>query len=272
MNNIAISVNPCALGEGPYYEEETGELRFVDIIKREIHTVSLEEGPGSHKAVNLEDSVGITTDIEGRSGEYIVAAKRGFAVFNEATRQLTYVKTYEDEPEMAERMFNDGAVDSRGRFWGTMNEYRLSLGPDLTLHRIIESVSIPNGMGWSPDDKTIYFTDSPTRGIFAYNYDADSGEISNKRVFFQLCDKEGVPDGCTIDTEGHLWVAVHEGSRVIRISPQGEVVSQITLPAWKVTCPTFGGPDFNEFITTAGVDAGEKTPNGSRDHGNMFRA
>ncbi|KAF8245205.1 SGL-domain-containing protein [Wilcoxina mikolae CBS 423.85] len=147
------------------------------------------------------------------------------------------------------------------------------LDPDLTLHRMIESVSIPNGMGWSPDDKTMYFTDSPTRGIFTYDYDADSGAISNKRVFFQLRnDEEGVPDGCTIDTEGHLWVAVHEGSRVIRISPQGEVVSQITLPAWKVTCPAFGGPDFNElFITTAEVDAGEKTPNGSRDNGNVFR-
>jgi len=207
------------------------------------------------------------------------------------------------------------------------------LDPDMTLHRMIEDVSIPNGMGckkratqplfllhpytlshseypapterkrsgrvgtrnngctalseqgkiadipvsWerpgSPDDKTMYFTDSPSRGIYAYDYDSPTGTISNRRIFYQLdADEPGVLDGCTIDTEGNLWAAVHEGSRVVKLSPQGEVVGKVTLPAWKITCPAFGGKELDTlFVTTAGVDAGEETPEGSRDHGAVFR-
>ena len=119
----------------------------------------------------------------------------------------------------------------------------------------------------------MYVTDSPTRGIWAYDYDAESGSISNKRMFFKLNeDDEGVLDGCTIDTDGNLWAAVHEGSRLLKISPEGKVIGQVKIPAWKATCPCFGGPDLDElFITTAGVGDGEKAPEGSGAHGSLFR-
>ncbi|KAI5803799.1 hypothetical protein EDC01DRAFT_611716 [Geopyxis carbonaria] len=280
----------CSLGEGPFYEEDTGVLRFVDIVKKEIHTVNVQKGPKSHKVVQLDDSVGSVSIIDSQFGEYIVGAKYGFAIFNKEKSSLRYIKKiYEDDEIMAEKMrFNDGAVDSRGRFWaGTMNDWVsrpdtddqligcvFRLDPDMTLHRMIENVSIPNGMGWSPDDKVMYFTDSPSKAIFAYDFDVEAGSVSNKRVFFQLGDDEGgVLDGCTIDQGGCLWVAHHEGSRVIQISPQGKVISQINIPAWKATCPAFGGLGFNElFITTAGVeDDDEGKPVGSTDNGSLFR-
>ena len=114
----------------------------------------------------------------------------------------------------------------------------------------------------------MYVTDSPSRGIHAYDYDAEAGLVFNRRMFFQLGDDdEGVMDGCAIDTEGHLWAAVHQGSRILRISPAGQVVSQIALPCWKPTCPAFGGPNRDElFITSAGIEAGETPPAGSSNH------
>lgn len=125
----------------------------------------------------------------------------------------------------------------------------------------------------SPDDKTMYFTDSPSRGIYAYDYDSPTGALSNRRVFFQLAaDEPGVLDGCTIDTDGNLWTAVHEGSRILKLSPQGEVLAHVTMPAWKITCPAFGGRDLDIiFVTTAGVDDGEETPEGSGHHGAVFQ-
>lgn len=125
----------------------------------------------------------------------------------------------------------------------------------------------------SPDDKTMYVTDSTSRGIFAYDYDADAGRISNKRFFFKLSDAdEGVMDGCAIDTEGNIWAAVHWGSRILKISPKGEALLQITLPAWKPSCPAFGGASMNElFITTAAIEEGETAPLESGQHGSLFR-
>ncbi|KAA8894888.1 regucalcin like protein [Sphaerosporella brunnea] len=282
----------CALGEGPFVEEEQGTLRFVDIVRKELHTVALSGDSSTHRIVGLDDSVGVTADIEGRNNnnEFLVAAKRGFALLDRNTGKLSYIKkVYEDDAEMAERMrFNDGAVDSRGRFWaGTMNDFHVEelkaegtvfrLDPDLSLHRMIENVSIPNGIGWSPDDKTMYFTDSPSRGIYAYDYAADAGTISNRRVFFQLGEDDGsgataaaVLDGCAVDADGNVWAAVHEGSSVLKISPQGEVLAKVQLPAWKITCPVFaqGGV---MFVTTAGAAKEDGPPEGSKAHGAVFK-
>jgi len=262
----------CGLGEGPFYEEGTGELRFLDIMKKEIHSVNLEKGPSSHRAITLEDSVGVTADIESSTDEYIVAAKQGFAIFNKKTGLRYVKKTYEDDSVMAEKMrFNDGAVDTSGRFWaGTMYDFHsgtphsegtvFRFDPDGTLHRMIENVCIPNGMGWSIDDSTMYVTDSrPNRTIYAYDYDSKMGSIRNRRIFFQLdppklgMSEDAVPDGCSMDVEGCLWVAIHSGGRVLRISPSGEILAQVHIPTLNPTCPCFAGKDLDVlYITSSG--------------------
>jgi len=177
--------------------------------------------------------------------------------------------------------FNDGAVDSHGRFWaGAMNDPKFvaeptaegvlfRLDPDLTLHRMIEKVTIPNGIGWSRDDKTMFFTDSPTKNIYAFDFDAASGSISNRRVFFHLDDEDGVPDGFEIDEEGYLWTAVYGGSKVLRISPKGKVVGQISLPTRCISCPGF--VDDELFITSAEEDEPEKYPQSAKFAGSLFR-
>jgi len=128
------------------------------------------------------------------------------------------------------------------------------------------------------DDKTMYFTDSPNVCVHAYDFDAETGAMTNQRVFFDIKKYYGdkyhgeVPDGCTIDSEDHLWIAIHEGSVVLRVSPEGKVVGQVKLPAWKITCPLFGGENLDElFITSAGLGSGDQGPPGSDFHGCTFR-
>ena len=175
---------------------------------------------------------------------------------------------------------NDGAVDSEGRFWaGAMNDPKIRapteegvlfrLDVDLTLHRIVEKVTIPNGIGWNVNNDTMFFTDSPTKNIYKFHYNATTGEIMDRRVFFRLEEEEGVPDGFAIDVEDHLWTAVFGGGKVLRVSPEGKVVAEISLPTRCVSCPCFVGQEL--FIATAAEEAPERYPESAKLAGSLFR-
>lgn len=176
--------------------------------------------------------------------------------------------------------FNDGAVDSHGRFWaGAMNDPKIQepseegvlfrLDPDLKVHRVIEPVTIPNGIGWNDDDDTMYLTDSPTRRIYAFDFNAETGEISNQRVHFELTGP-AMPDGFAIDVEGCIWSALYGGGKVIRISPEGRIIGEIALPTRNVTCAAFVGPEL--FITTAKDEANDgQFPHSVRYGGRLFK-
>ena len=183
--------------------------------------------------------------------------------------------------------FNDGSIDSQGRFWaGTMSDPVVVSSPEPegflfrldptsskpTLHRVIPNVTIPNGTGWSPDDKTMYFTDSPSRSITAFDFDAPSGEISNGRVFFKVAEEEpedAVPDGLCVDVEGYVWTAVHGAGKVMRINPQGEMVGVVKVPARSVTCPRLVGTEL--IVTSSEEEEPEKWPESVRFAGCVFR-
>lgn len=176
--------------------------------------------------------------------------------------------------------FNDGAVDSHGRFWaGTMNDPKIKspgpegvlfrLDPDLSLHRMLAPVTIPNGIGWNQANDTMYLTDSPTGKIFAFDFDAETGAISNRRVHFEL-DERLEPDGFAIDVEGCIWSAIYGGGKVLRISPAGRVVGQIDLPTRNPTCPCFVGREL--FITSARDERDDEVlPMSVRYGGCVFR-
>lgn len=176
--------------------------------------------------------------------------------------------------------FNDGAVDSHGRFWaGAMNDPKAQpigpegvlfrLDPDLSLHRMLAPVTIPNGIGWNAQDDTMYLTDSLTAKIFAFDFDAATGAISNRRVHIDF-GAPLEPDGLVIDVEDCIWSAVYGGGKVVRISPAGKVIGEIALPTRNVTCPTFVGTEL--FITTAKDDRDdEEFPQSIRYGGQVYR-
>ncbi|KAK4157916.1 hypothetical protein C8A00DRAFT_29144 [Chaetomidium leptoderma] len=259
----------CSLGEGPFYEPATNTLRFVDIIKQQLHTVSLTEGPSSLKTLQFTEAVTVTADIEGRDPQdaLLVGAKQGLAVLDRKTGKYEYVtKFVQDQVERVRS--NDGVVDPNGRFWlGTMTDFNLGpFKPEGSLYRFANTtpatatrsgLTIPNSVGFSPDSRTMYFTHSTAREVIAWDYDpaVDGGSVSNERVFYRHVGP-GEPDGFRVDTEGNLWHAVYGESRVLKISPAGKLVGEVKIPTRNATCcDLVGGGEL--VITTAGDDEGE---------------
>ncbi|EMC94632.1 hypothetical protein BAUCODRAFT_149764 [Baudoinia panamericana UAMH 10762] len=288
----------CGLGEAPFWEEERNSLRFSDIVNKKLHFIDLEKGPSSHKRFDLDFSVGTTADIEGNDKEFIFGGKYGYGVMNRETGESRWVqKMWTDEERKEdgggkpgvgktreERMrSNDGAVDINGRYWvGAMNDplvvegnitdegVLFCLEPDLSIKRKKESVSIPNGMSWTLDNKYMYFTDSPSGKIIKYPFDATTGAVSwDKGVDFFTCPIEGgVPDGHAQDEEGCFWIACFGTGKVLRVNTQGEVIAEIECPTRCVTCPGFCGTKL--FITSAEEEAPKEYPWSTKYQGALF--
>ncbi|KAJ5622329.1 hypothetical protein N7528_005561 [Penicillium herquei] len=274
--------------EGPYHDVANNEFRFVDIWDHKLYRLDLAKDPDSLRTIDTTASIGVTANIanavETEKDQLIVGAKLGFARLNQTNGNISYIREAwgeEDGPGKAEIMrFNDGAVDSHGRFWaGAMNDPKIKapgpegilfrLDPDLSLHRVLAPVTIPNGIGWNLSDDTMYFTDSPTGKIFAFDFDAATGAMSNRRVHYDLGEPLE-PDGFAIDVEGCIWSAIYGGGKVIRISPAGKLIGQIDLPTRNPTCPTFVGTEL--FITSAkDTRDDDRFPQSVRYGGRVFR-
>ncbi|KAJ5949104.1 hypothetical protein N7454_000688 [Penicillium verhagenii] len=272
--------------EGPYHDVANNEFRFVDIWDHKLYRLDLDKGPESLKTIDTTAAIGVTANIANADDvdQLIVGAKLGFARLNQTTGKLSYIREAwgeDDGPGKAEIMrFNDGAVDSHGRFWaGAMNDPKIKapgpegilfrLDPDLSLHRMLAPVTIPNGIGWNHADDTMYLTDSPTGKIFAFDFDAATGAISNRRVHYDLGEPLE-PDGFAMDVEGCIWSAIYGGGKVIRISPTGQLIGQIDLPTRNPTCPAFVGTEL--FITSAkDTRDDERLPQSVRYGGRLFR-
>ncbi|OTA61914.1 hypothetical protein K449DRAFT_56669 [Hypoxylon sp. EC38] len=272
----------CGLGEGPYYEAATHSLRFVDIKKKRVHIVDL-NNPNPESAVEtiqLDTPVTVTADIEGVDprDRIVIGAKYGIAALDRRTGKYEYIARFSADADNERLRSNDGAVDPHGRFWlGTMTDIGLDLQPEgsvflfdgtRTARSMRHPVTIPNSVGWSPDTRTLYFTHSTERTIFAFDYDRSTGDISHERVFY-LHDGPGEPDGFRVDVEGNLWQAVYGESRVLKISPEGRLVGEIRLPTKNVTCPQFVGTEL--LITTAGMEEGEGTEEEVELSGALFK-
>ena len=160
----------------------------------------------------------------------------------------------------AHHRFNDGRADRSGRFWvGTMNERRDAASGALycldgyfALTRVLDGITISNGLAWSPDGRTLYHADTPTRTINAYAFDAADGTVSGKREFARFDGETERPDGAAVDSDGCYWIAFYRGGKIARLSPQGERLAEYVLPAMCPTMCAFGGPELRTlYVTTA---------------------
>ena len=192
--------------------------------------------------------------IDGDDG-WLLGAGRGFVhLAPDGTH-----RTIAEVAPPATRM-NDGACDPQGRFWaGTLADdhhagggalYRLD-GTGRT-ELVLDGLTISNGLGWSPDSRTMYLVDSGPRVVNAFAFDAEHGTISSGRVLITVAEDVGAPDGMTVDAAGDLWVAIYNGGQVRRYSPDGALREVLTVPARQSTCCAFGGPGLHRlYVTTA---------------------
>ena len=261
LKPVVVVEPTCLLGEGPVWDAVQKVICWIDIVNGEIHEYSPEKK--IHKTIPVHQMIG--TIAVCKDGNFIAALQNGFAFIN---RQSGEIKMINDpENHLPNNRFNDGKCDPAGRFWaGTMsltdepdkgNLY--SLEKDGRIKKQIGNVSISNGIAWSIDETILYYIDTPTFEIVAYNYEKSTGLISNKKVIIKIDKEEGAPDGMTIDTEGMLWIAHWDGWQVTRWNPAtGQKLLAIKLPVARVTSCTFGGDNLEDlYITSAKVGLSE---------------
>ncbi len=244
----------CRTGEGPLWHPFEQRLYWTDIPTG--HLFRYDPVTGTHEQIYSGEPVGGFTIQE--DGSLLLFKARGAIEGWSEGKITTLIPELADERETR---FNDVIADPVGRvFCGTMPTderlgrlYRLDTDGSLTL--ILEGVGISNGMGFTPDRKQFYFTDSPKQEIYQFDYDLESGTLSNQRVHIITPEGEGIPDGLTVDAEGYIWSCRWDGGHLFRYAPDGTEVLRIPFPAKKVTSVTFGGADYTEmYITTAGGD------------------
>jgi sugar lactone lactonase YvrE len=253
---VACTAEQTQLGEGVRWDARRGELLRVDILAGRVFRDRVDDD-GALQAVRVYElpwTVGMLTPIEGDDG-WLLGAGRGFVhLLPDGTH-----RTIAEVAPAASRM-NDGACDPQGRFWaGTLADdhragggalYRLDTTGRIEL--VLDGLTISNGIGWSPDGRTMYLVDSGPRVVYAFDFDDEQGTISDQRVLVSVPADVGAPDGMTVDAAGDLWVAVYGGGQVHRYSPDGALREVLTVPARESTCCAFAGPGLHRlYVTTA---------------------
>ena len=245
----------CEVGEGPIWDLGRGELVWVDIYGRQV--LRYRPSDGRTSAIATPSDVGSVA--VRRSGGLVAALADGFWVTEADSTGWRRIAAV--DADRADLRFNDGKCDPAGRFIaGTMGYdkkpgmgalYRLDV--DAAVQRLLEGVTISNGLAWSEDGGTLYYIDTPTRRVDAFDYEPATGGISDRRPWITLPkETPGSPDGMTIDTDGGLWVALWGGSAVQRYDRDGRLDMVVRLPTAHVTSCTFGGPTLEDlYITSA---------------------
>jgi sugar lactone lactonase YvrE len=253
---------PCQLGESPMWHPGEGLLYWCDIDGRALHRLDPLSGASRRWDLPCEPSACAPAP----DGSLVLAMRDGLFHFDpqRGIRRRLAAPPYDPKVER----FNDGKCDPQGRFWvGTIYEPRdpalaaLYCWDGRELRRHADGVTVSNGLAWSPDGGTMYWSDTKAHTIYAMDFEAQDGAPSRKRVWRSFARRQpdqplasyaGRPDGAAVDAEGAYWVAMYEGQRVLRLSSAGEILRSVELPVRCPTMPCFGGPDLRTlYITTA---------------------
>lgn len=259
-----LPVGSSLLGESPFWlaADGGGWLWWCDIPGKMVHAVQPATMAHAWWSFDVEPcSCAPLPD-----GNLMLAMRDGLYRFHPASRRLD--KLAAAPYDTARERFNDGKADPRGRFWvGTIYEPRDPAAAALYrytgfgMQRMADGITVSNGLAFSPDHRTMYWSDTKAHTIYAFDYEPLGGSISRRRVFATFPPRApgqpletygGRPDGATVDAEGCYWVAMFEGGRVLRLSPEGEVVAEVKLPVRCPTMPCFGGSDLKTlYVTTS---------------------
>lgn len=240
-------------GEGPVWVARDASLYWVDMLAGDV----LQQD--AHGEITRHHVGSVAAALRPRAGGgLVVAVERGFAVVEPDWTVRELPETFADK---SVRM-NDGGCDPQGRFYcGTM-AYDAAPGaatlfrfdPDQSVHIVLTDLTVSNGLAWSPDGSTVYYVDSATQRIDAFDFDGATAAFENRRTVVKIDPRLGSPDGLTVDAEGGLWVALWGGAAVHRYAPDGRLDEVIELPTSQVSACTFGGQGLDQlFITTSAL-------------------
>jgi sugar lactone lactonase YvrE len=248
-----IDAGVCEVGEGPIWDDRFDALRWVDLTAGLVH--GHDAVAGQLPALELGQPVGFV--VPTGTDELLAGVREGFArVSLDGAMRLARAV----EPDRPHMRMNDGKADPAGRVWaGRMAA--ADPGPEGALHRLdadwsltaqLTGLTIPNGIGWSPDGSRMYFTDTTWGRIDAFAYDLATGELGDRGTFAEIPAEAGQPDGLTVDADGCVWIALWTGAAVHRYTPEGRLDTIVRTPAPLTTACAFGGKDHKDlFITSA---------------------
>ncbi|HQZ13573.1 MAG TPA: SMP-30/gluconolactonase/LRE family protein [Devosia sp.] len=246
-------VGSAFLAEGPCWSAAQQKLYWVDILAPAILQSDLKRGV----AVSRPMPELVSALVPRHRGGFVATTQHGIKALDIETGSMTPIAN--PEASKPGNRFNDARCDRRGRLWaGTLaidttpgegSLYRLD--PDGQIHRMDTGFHVSNGLDFSPDNRRLYFTDTGKRRIYVYDFDLESGEIDNRRVFHELPEGIGTPNGLTVDSEGYVWSAQWDGWCVTRYDPDGEVERVVNLPVPRPTSCVFGGPDLTTLLVTS---------------------
>jgi sugar lactone lactonase YvrE len=260
------------LGEGPVWNEGEQVLYWLDVFLPAINR--FDPATGINQAMRLDQPI-YAFALRAKGGAIgSFEDGIGFVDLDHGTIDII------GDPKAGRPVnFNDGKCDRRGRFWtGTMAKdwsspigglYRIE--PSLRITQVDDGIVLSNGLGWSPDNRTMYFTDFGRRVIYAYDFEAETGVVHRRRPFIEVPEEAGFPDGMAVDAEGCLWVAHWDGWRVTRYGPSGQARQIIRMPVQRPTSCAFGGSDLSVlYITSARMGLSEEALAAAPLSGSVF--
>lgn len=235
------------LGEGPFWDTRTQTLHWLDILNKRVYA-------GPDLLAQLDEFIGCAAPRA--DGGLILALKNSIVDLKPGSIKPAVLAALS---EPVNNRFNDGKCDPAGRFLaGSMDLNESAPTGALysfdgkTVTKLLSGITISNGLTWSPDHQTFYYTDTPTRQVTAFDYDLATGQVANPRPAVRVPDGLGWPDGMTSDTDGNLWIAMWGGAQVTKWDPRtGRLLDQIPMPVLQPSSCIFGGADLNELYVTS---------------------
>lgn len=277
----SVSPHACSLGESPFWHPHEQTLYWLDIARKQILRANIYMG--TVEIWDMPSAPGCMAPAEG--GGLVIALRDGVFRAQQWGGALTLLTRLDYDP--ARMRANDGKCDALGRFWvGTIDETRSARnaalycidardaaqgGKPVVRVKISPNAGMTtaNGLAFSPDNRTLYWADTPSHTVWAWDFELDSATMTDQRVFAQFTPKPsgwqpdprapdnggygGRPDGAAVDVQGNYWVALYEGRRVCQFSPDGVLLQSIAVPLQSPTMPCFGGEDLKTlYLTSAG--------------------
>jgi sugar lactone lactonase YvrE len=255
-----LPVPASIAGESPFWHPREQALYWVDIAGHKLNRFV----PRTAQHHDWSFPTEVASAAPRPDGGVLLARRDGLFHFDPATGESRRI--VQAPYDTKKLRFNDGKADPQGRFWvGTIHGERLPKGSLYcltldSLERIVDDVANSNGLAWSPDGLTMYWTDTKLSTVFAFDFDPQDGNLSNRRVFASFPPKPadgsldaygGRPDGGAVDSQGCYWAACFEGQRLARFAPDGTLLQSVPLPVRCPTMPCFGGDDLRTLYVTS---------------------